>query len=218
MKRNILLVTIAFLAMCMSGCSSKATDDQVVQMCKNGAEVKGFLQGASVEEAAARVEEEWAFKKKKNEEDLARDLKGWDDVLAKKLADLENPPPPPPEPAPEEESEEEDTEEKEAEEEEEEKTPEEIAQEKEERKKEILAEAQKAKDEIKKGYAPDFEKHESRKQRALKEAKESAERRLKKANKAIEKCIAKYKKMELSQDLATCRIQAKTQKDWNLCK
>jgi hypothetical protein len=204
MRTNIIIVLMVSAATSMLGCGSNATDEQIGKMCKNSAVITGHMQGASVEE-------------QKLKDDLARDLQGWDDVTAQKLADLEKAPLQPP--VEESEAAEDSEDKKEAKKEDkEEKTIEELKQEREEQKKAILEDAEKKKQEIKDQYTPDFEKHEPRKARAIKEATEMAEKRKAKAEKAVQECIAKAKASELSAETADCRIKATTEKELNDCE
>jgi hypothetical protein len=217
MRTNIIIVLMVSAATSMLGCGSNATDEQIGKMCKNSAVITGHMQGASVEEAVANVEEDFKFKEQKLKDDLARDLQGWDDVTAQKLADLEKAPLQPP--VEESEAAEDSEDKKEAKKEDkEEKTIEELKQEREEQKKAILEDAEKKKQEIKDQYTPDFEKHEPRKARAIKEATEMAEKRKAKAEKAVQECIAKAKASELSAETADCRIKATTEKELNDCE
>lgn len=90
MKNKILTVLTAIAASQMLGCCSRATDEKIDGMCRHLIELRADLKGASEEEAIAGVEEEFKLKEQKLQEEMARDLKGLDDVLAQKISDLGN--------------------------------------------------------------------------------------------------------------------------------
>jgi hypothetical protein len=89
MRKGILLGLIALIAAPGFGCKAKATDEQLDEMCRHLLEISGDMRGTAEKEEVSRIEEEYQKKEKDLKEEMARDLKGMDDVLAQKLADLE---------------------------------------------------------------------------------------------------------------------------------
>ncbi len=71
------------------GCASKATDDQLETMCDHLLEISGDKRGTKEEDEVTRIEEEYAVKEKNLKDEMARDLKGMDDVLTQKRSDVE---------------------------------------------------------------------------------------------------------------------------------
>jgi hypothetical protein len=87
MKR--VLATLSLAALYAAGCVPSATDDELKQMCENLVKLRGDIDDSS-EKALIAAEEE-RFKKEaiRLKDWKARDLKGWDDELAAKLAEVE---------------------------------------------------------------------------------------------------------------------------------
>ena len=83
---KVLAVIIAGAAL---GCEAKATDEEIDGMCKNKLELQGIMRGTSEQEEVVRVKEEYRIKKENLEKEMARDLKGRDDVYAQRLKDIE---------------------------------------------------------------------------------------------------------------------------------
>ena len=150
-------------------------------------------------------------KEKKLKEDMNRDIQGWDDVVAQKLAELDKAPLEPADTDAKDEKKGKSKKEKK-------KTEEDLLKEREDQKKAIVDDAEKKKQAIRDQFAPDFEKHEPRKQRAIREAKEMAQKRKEKADKAVQECLSENKTAGLSAEVAACRINAKSQKDWAECQ
>jgi hypothetical protein len=89
MRKGTLLGLVALIAAPGFGCKAKATDEQLEEMCKHLLEISGDMRGTSEKEEVSRVEEEYQKKETDLKEEMARDLKGMDDVHAQKLADIE---------------------------------------------------------------------------------------------------------------------------------
>ena len=88
MKKKAFLGSIGMM-MILAGCASKATDEQLGVMCENKLKITGMLRGTNDEEESARITEEYAQKEKGLTEEMERDLKGMDDVLAGRLKEIE---------------------------------------------------------------------------------------------------------------------------------
>lgn len=184
------------------GCEESATEDQIAKMCENLADLRGELRGSDVEAEVGKIQAEWDVKEQALKEDLAKDLKGQDDVLALKIKDIEagNG-----EPLPEVDTD------SDGEPEEQELTPEEVKAKQKELAEALIA---KRKAEVEKGYAGDFEKLPRRRDREIGEAREAAEKKRAKADKTIADCVAQYQKEGLSKEAAQCRIDAKSESWW----
>ncbi|MCP4680187.1 MAG: hypothetical protein GY854_32770 [Deltaproteobacteria bacterium] len=203
MKRIITAILISCASVLTLGCASKATDEQIGEMCKKKLELTGESRGTSEEEALAKIEEEFKFKAQKMKDDVARDLKGWDDVHKQQLADLEKQEFVPL------------TEEEAKEREEPVKTSEEM---KEEKKQKLLASYEKNKKMLKEEFEKFFNKLGPQKEIAVRKAKEYTAERQEKAAKALEKCLAKTKEEEITEEVAKCRAQADAKDKYRACK
>ena len=84
-----IVALLASSALLAAGCASSASDAKLEAMCAHLFELRG---GAvpSEAEVVAEVEEDFAAKKKHLEDWKARDMKGWDEELAEKLAEAES--------------------------------------------------------------------------------------------------------------------------------
>lgn len=89
MKKTQLVAMAAVWAAVISGCETKATEDQLQSMCRHLLEISGDYRGTQEAEEVSRIEAEYAQKEKALKEEMDRDLKGMDDVLTQKLADIE---------------------------------------------------------------------------------------------------------------------------------
>ncbi len=203
MKKIVTTMLIAFASTLILGCASKATDQQTGEMCKKKLELTGESRGTSEDEALAKIEEEFKFKAQKMKDDVARDLKGWDDVHKQQLLDLEKQ-----EFAPltEEEAKERGVSVK---------TPEEM---KEEKKQKLLAGYEKNQKTLNEEFETFFNKLGPQKEIAIRKAKEYTAERQEKAAKALEKCLAKAKREEVTEEVAKCRAQADTKDKYKACK
>ncbi len=88
MKTIVILITAATLSLGMWGCKSAATDGQINQMCDNKLKIDGTLRGTSYEDESKRISSEFQKKEDALKEEMNRDLKGMDDVLAGRLKGL----------------------------------------------------------------------------------------------------------------------------------
>jgi hypothetical protein len=88
MKKNSILWSVVFFLI-LFGCSSNASDELLEKMCDNKMKVTGVLRGTVLEEESARITEEYGKKESNLKEEMDRDLKGMDDVLAGRLKDIE---------------------------------------------------------------------------------------------------------------------------------
>lgn len=77
-------------AVCFLACGPAATEDECRQMCENLENLRGKIDTSSEQDLLKRVEEKFASEKKRLEDWKARDLKGWDEELAAKIAALES--------------------------------------------------------------------------------------------------------------------------------
>ncbi len=206
MKKEAIIVLFALTVTSLAfGCGNKATDEQINKMCANQAELTGEMRGTSEKEEIVRIEEEHKVKEQKLKDELARDLKGWDDVVKQRIANLEK-------------EEEKTPKEKEGTEEEEEKTPEEKAKEKEDKKKEILEDSKKKKQALKDAAEPFFKKLKPNKERAIRKVKEYVKERQQKAQKYLKKCAAKAKKEGVTEEIANCRINTVRKEKYSACR
>ena len=216
MREQITKALTVMLAMWALGCQAKATDKEINAMCKNKLELQGIMRGTSEQEEVVRVKEEYRIKKENLEKEMARDLKGRDDVYAQRLKDIEagN--------VVELQPKEEDTEEtkeakgaKKKEEEEEEKTPEQI---KEELKQKAKEQMDKGKKEITDQFTRLIDKLGPQGKFAMEKARKYAKKRKKEADAALKNCIDAAKKKAVTQEVALCRTKAKTKADYAACK
>ncbi|MBN2341763.1 MAG: hypothetical protein JXX29_10865 [Deltaproteobacteria bacterium] len=83
-------VLLVFLAMFGAiGCEPAATDDELKQMCVNLSVVRGEEQVPKSAELTAKVEADFTTKEKNLLAWKAKDMRGWDEELAAKLAKLD---------------------------------------------------------------------------------------------------------------------------------
>jgi len=195
MSKNSFTLPSLLVAAGLFACSSPATDAQIEQMCNNKAKLEGVLRATSATEAAAKVNEEYVFKKKKLDEEEARDIKGLDDVLEVRLKELEQGELQLPEDP--------------------EKSPEEI---KESMKQDTIADIEKKKKPIREQYDRLREVLGPQREHALEQAKRYSAERKEKADEALAECGAAAKKKVPSAKLATCRIQAESTDAYQACR
>ena len=74
----------------VTGCMAKATDQEIQTMCENLVKLRGEVNTDPEEKLIADVKESFQREEKRLKDWKARDLKGWDDELAAKLAATEN--------------------------------------------------------------------------------------------------------------------------------
>lgn len=198
MRLTVTAMFLALSACAFAGCSSPASSEQLEKMCDKSLDLNGTLRGTSEEEEVGRVEEEYARKEKDLKDEMARDLKGLDDVLAAALEDLK-------------------AEEIELTEEEAEagKTPEEVREERIAAKK---ADIDKKKQPIIEQFERLIEVLGPQKKVQVKKAKEYAAKRRKEADEARAECVSDSEAKGVSGDLAVCRIGAGTQDEYDACK
>jgi colicin import membrane protein len=67
-----------------------ATDDEITKMCDSLVRLRGEVDGSSAEELAKTTKERIDREEKRLKDWKARDMKGWDDELAAKLAATED--------------------------------------------------------------------------------------------------------------------------------
>jgi hypothetical protein len=197
MKKFILAVLPILIGVFMLCCSSPASDEQIKGMCQNLAQLSGELRGTSEEEATAKINAEYDFKENKFKEELARDLKGMDDVLTQKLADLGK------------------AEVQMADDAETEKTPEKM---KEEMKKSIIADIDKKKEALEEEFGPLFKVLGPQRKHAIKESKKYTAKRKQAADKFLAKCNAEAVKEAVSAATAKCRTKADGKDHYHACQ
>jgi hypothetical protein len=190
-----MITVAAVLILFESGCASKASDELVEKMCSHKLEVSGVLRGTVYEEEANRIKEEYKTKEDNLKAEMTRDLKGMDDVLAGRLKAIES-------------GEDQDN----ADENE---NPETL---KEQRVKAAKDDIEKKKKEITDQFEPLIAKLSPQRDFALNQAKSYTQKRQKEAAEAKETCIAQAQKAEVTEALATCRINANSVDAYDACK
>jgi len=202
MKKNIIMSSILVCSFSI-GCAEKATQEQIDKMCENLADLSGVLKASSEVEEGARIEAEFNAKMKANRDELERDLKGLDDVLAVKLAEIEKVPA---------------------------KTPEELEEikknlkedeemppTKEEQIAALKADFEKKKEEVRGPLNHEYETLKPRMEREKKDVMKVAREKHEKQVKIIADCQAKSKGITL--ETAKCRTNANTVDwFWKKCK
>ncbi len=196
MRYAVIAISASLFALAATGCSIPATDSQLEGMCRNHLELKGDLRGTSEEEEVGRIEEEYAVKEKNLKSEMARDLKGMDDVLEQALKDLE-------------------TAEITPTEEDEGKTVEQL---KEELKKSKTASIEEKKKPIIEQFERLLKVLGLQKKVQVDKAREYAAKNKEKADKAHAECVAAAKKKGIFAETADCRIRAKSLDDYDACK
>ena len=88
MKKDV-LTTLSVVVLFAVGCIPKATDDELKQMCESLVKLRGEIDLSSEKELIAAEEERFRKEAIRLKEWKARDMKGWDDELAAKLAEVE---------------------------------------------------------------------------------------------------------------------------------
>jgi hypothetical protein len=92
MRHGSLVIGMGLLALGMLACSEPATQEQIDEMCNHLMYLKGYDSRTSVETELATIKKEYEFKEQKLKDDLARDEKGYDDVLTQKISKIEKDP------------------------------------------------------------------------------------------------------------------------------
>ncbi len=202
MKQPITTVFLMLSLLLPSACATPAAEDQLAQMCKHVIDLKGKVNDTPVEERIAQVEAEYKAKADLLKSQEARDIKGWEDALAAQLAEVDK---------------------AEVDKAEVDKTDPDVEEPVTEEQKEAKREALRAryaarKEETTKQYAVDLGKLEPRKASDIRAAQVRAKEDLEKASKLFHGCIAKYKKANLSEEIAKCRTAATTIPELEACK
>ena len=86
--KSIKILAVMMVTTGLWACKSAATDGQINQMCENKLKISGTLRGTSYEEESKRISDEYQKKEDALKEEMERDLKGMDDVLAGRLKEL----------------------------------------------------------------------------------------------------------------------------------
>lgn len=88
---KLLKAGLLFLVGALSAsCISKATEDEVKQMCENLVRLRGEVELVTVSDAITVVEEDYKRRRQQLDTMKEQDIKDWDDELSAKLADAEN--------------------------------------------------------------------------------------------------------------------------------
>lgn len=194
--RHTVIAVVGGLLAAAAGCSTPATDAQLEGMCRKRVELEGGLRGTSEEEEVARIEEEYAVKERKLKEEMARDLKGLDDVLEQALRDIEASEPVPAEG-------------------DEGKSPEQLRE-------EARAAQRASVEEKKKPIVEQFERLLEllgpQKGFQIENQKKYVAKNRKKAEQAIAGCVAEAKAEGVAAPVAECRAAAKTMADYSACR
>lgn len=82
------ILVIISITVEIAACKSVATDQQIDQMCEKKLEITGVLRGTSYEDESKRISDEYQTKESKLKNEMDRDLRGLDDVLALKIKDM----------------------------------------------------------------------------------------------------------------------------------
>ena len=215
MREILSKVVMVILIAAAFGCEAKATGGQINTMCMKKLELQGKLRGTVEADEVARVEEEYRVKEESLKKEMARDLKGMEDVRQQKLKDIENGQAPP---LTEEETAaiiekmiEADPSKKKIEE----LTPEQI---KEEQTKKGEAVVAKRKKEITDQFERLLSKLGPQKKYAIRDVKKYVKKRKKEADESKKGCLEAAEKKGVTEKVATCRAQAKSKEDYSACK
>ncbi len=88
MKKLANASTVALIGLFSVSCAEKATQDECKKMCENLGRLRDDINTSTEKERIAKVEQSFKKEEKRLKDWLAKDLKGWDDELAGKLAEL----------------------------------------------------------------------------------------------------------------------------------
>ncbi len=193
-----IIATFVLVGLFAAGCAPKASDEKVGEMCKNYLKVTGISKTTVIKEEEDRITAEYDAKGKRMQGDLARDLKGQDDVYEGRIKSLET--------------------DEITLTEDEEKEGVTVEQKKEAFKTKYTEEYERNKKNLNEEFEKFFAKLAPQRDREIRLAKEFVSKRKITANEEMEKCLTKTKAEGVSESTADCRIQAKITPEYEACE
>ncbi len=88
MRKIINITVLVFIGSLALSCLPKASEEDCNKMCENLLNLRGEIDTSTEKERIAKVEAQFQKEEKRLTDWMAKDLKGWDDELNAKLAQL----------------------------------------------------------------------------------------------------------------------------------
>ncbi len=215
MKNGLITCLLISVFVFAAGCGSKASDEEINKMCRNYLKITGVLKGSDEKKEVARVIKERTAEKNALKEEMERDLKGQDDVLTLALKTLDEEEALKKAEAANQTNEEAAEDKKKGEESDEEAPPEKTLEEK---KKDQAAVIEKRKQVVIDQFENLISKIDPRMEKEVERTKGYAAKRKAKLDQAMEDCLAKSRTESICKEMASCRIKANVESNYNACE